>query len=95
VLCRFWRDSGVWNGSAVDLPIAVFGAAFEEAQQNMTDAVLAYLHAARKLGRLEGTVQFLRKVARERSLTMEEMALQQPLVRISAALQDNQILAVV
>jgi predicted RNase H-like HicB family nuclease len=49
-LCRFWREDGVWNASAVDLPIAVFGDTIEEAQSNMSDALTAHLNALNRLG---------------------------------------------
>ena len=29
VLCKFWQEDGVWNGSAQDLPVAVFGETIE------------------------------------------------------------------
>jgi predicted RNase H-like HicB family nuclease len=42
VLARFWHDDGVWNGSAVDIPVAAFGETFEEAQQNFEEALLSH-----------------------------------------------------
>jgi len=95
VLCRLWEEDSVWNASAVDLPIAVFGESFEAAKQHMTDAIVAHLDALQRLGELEATAHFLRTLARQRSVRTEDMALNQPLIRISAAVQDKQVYAVV
>jgi len=56
VLCNLWQEDGVWNGVADDLPVAVFGATFEEAQANLCQALMSHLEALQEVGKLEETV---------------------------------------
>ena len=95
VLCKFWREDEVWNGVAEDLPVAVYGATFEQAQQHMQDAILSHLEALQQLNRLRETVSLLRKKSRERSLSEAEIPLNQSLVRMSATLHNNRLLALI
>ena len=95
VLCRFWREDEVWNASAVDLPIAVFGDTFEDAQANMSEALVAHLNALQRLGELDDIVHELRAIARDRSFRAQEMTANEPLVRLSAAIQDSNVMALV
>jgi len=43
VFCRFWEENGVWNISAVNLPVAVFGKTFKQAKDRFWDAVICHL----------------------------------------------------
>ena len=95
VLCRFWQEDDVWNASAVDLPIAVFGASIEEAQDNMRDALVAHLEGLQKLGDLEKTIEYLRTLARDRTVKTCDMAQNQLFMRLSAAVQDQHVVALV
>jgi predicted RNase H-like HicB family nuclease len=45
VLARLWWEDGVWNGEAIDLPIAVFGDTFEDAVAHLQDAVMSHLES--------------------------------------------------
>ncbi len=45
VRCRFWKEDGIWNGSAKRLPIAVFGQTLEETKANMRDAFRSHIEA--------------------------------------------------
>jgi len=95
ILCRFSETDGIWNGSAEDLPVAVFGATFEEAQRNLSDAIIAHLQSLQEVGNIEETIERLRQCAKARRFTIEEMVSDQPLVRFNAALQDHRITALV
>jgi predicted RNase H-like HicB family nuclease len=95
VLCKFVKEDDVWNGYAEELPVAVFGSTFEEAQKNLVDAVLAHLETVQEHGNIEETIEHLRCCARARRITIEEMAFNQPLVRFNAAIHDRQITALV
>lgn len=95
VLGKFWREDEVWNGVAEDIPVAVYGGTSEQAQQHMQDAILSHLEALQELNRLRETINLLRKKSRERSLSEAEIPLNQSLVRISATLHNNQLLALV
>jgi predicted RNase H-like HicB family nuclease len=95
VLCRFSEEEGVWSGSAEDLPVAVCGDTFEEARRNLTDAIIAHLESVQEVGNIQATIEHLRACAKDRRFSIEEMAYDQPLVRINAALQDHRITALV
>ena len=56
VLCKFWREDQVWNGIAEDIPVAIYGATFEQAQQHMQDAILGDLESLQQLNRLRETI---------------------------------------
>jgi predicted RNase H-like HicB family nuclease len=94
VLLRFWQDDGVWNGVAVDLPVAVFGSTFEDAAHNLQDAVISHLETLQEVGSLQDTIHLLRACARNQRLSIDEMAMNQPLVRFNAGLQDHQVVAI-
>jgi hypothetical protein len=95
VLCRFWEEDGVWNGSAEDLPVAGFGDTFEQAQHHVFDAVIAHLQSVQEVGDIQATIDQLRHCARSHRFTVEQMASDQPLVRFNAALQNQHITALV
>ena len=73
VLCKFWQEDGVWNGSAHDLPIAVFGYSLEEAQSNLCTAIISHLKALEKLGRIDPVIEHLLRLADER-ISRNELA---------------------
>lgn len=95
ILCRFSKEDEGWNGVAEDLPVAVHGDTFEEAQRNLTDALIAHLESVQEVGNIQATIEHLRACAKERRFSIEEMAYDQPLVRVNAALQDHRITALV
>jgi hypothetical protein len=86
VLCKFWQEDDVWNGVAEDIPVAVFGANFEQAQSHMRDAILTHLDALQELNHLTETIKMLRKRSRERYWSEIDMPLNQTLMRMSATL---------
>lgn len=94
VLCRIWEEDGTWNGSAVHLPIAIFGSNFEEAQRNMSDAIIAHLNALKRIGELESTIAMLRSVSRD-PLPVAQMPLRESFIRFGAALEDERLLQLV
>ena len=94
VLCRFWTEDQVWNGEAVDLPVAVFGETFESAQDNLFHAVISHLEALEEIGKLEETARRLRSSAKQRRLTLDEMGSNQPFVRFNAGVQDHRVFAI-
>lgn len=95
VLCKFWQEQDVWNGVTEDLPIVVYGATFEEARQNMSNAIITHLESLQELKCLEKTIEFLRDRSKQWCLSEDDMPLNQPLIRMSATLQNRQILALV
>ena len=95
ILCRFSKEDDIWNGIADDLPVAVSGATFEEAQRNLSDALIAHLESVQEVGDLQAVINHLRLCAKDRRFSLEEMTFDQPLVRFNAALQDHRITALV
>jgi predicted RNase H-like HicB family nuclease len=51
VLCKFWFEDGVWNGSAHDLPVAVFGQTIDEAKKNLGEALVSHFDALQQIGK--------------------------------------------
>ncbi len=94
ILLRFWEEDGVWNGEAVNLPVAVFGTTFEESRQNMHDAVISHLQTLNEVGTLMDTISMLKQCARIHKISIEEMGLNQPFIRFNAAFHDQQVFVV-
>ncbi len=91
VLCRFRQEDGVWNGIAEDLAVAVFGNTFEEAQKNLSDAILCHLEALQELKQIDQTIKYLQRRARECNVSVEDMPDNRPILRMEATLFDNQV----
>lgn len=66
VLVRFWPEDGVWNASAMDIPVAVFGSSFEDARKNFEEAFEAHLEVLAETKRLKKTLQKLERAAQDR-----------------------------
>jgi len=82
ILCRFRQDDDVWNAVCEDLPVAVFGETFEEAQENLKDALLAHLEVLAELGRIEGVIEELQRRAKDYGfLAPDDLAAYSPLVK--------------
>jgi hypothetical protein len=88
VLCEFWQEDDVWNGEAKDLPIAIFGDTFEEAQAHMRDAIQGYMESSIEAGDMPDVVAILEKAARHR-ITPEELSPKRPVLKISVELTDK------
>ncbi len=95
VLCRIWEEQGVFNGIAEHLPVAVFGKTYEEAQNNLKDAILSHLEALREVHQLDAVVEHLRSQARDTHFSPQELPRNESFFRFSAAIHDSQILALV
>lgn len=93
VLCKAWQEEGVWNATTEDLPIAVFGHTFEQARDNLQDAIFSHLEAAQETGRLEQMAKELLQRARERSFTLAEMPSDHVMMKMRAAVQDHRVVA--
>jgi predicted RNase H-like HicB family nuclease len=94
VFCKIWQEDGVFNAVANDLPIAVFGKTYEEAQKHLGEAIIGHLEALLELHQLDQTIKHLRECAKE-SMTFEEFPRHESLYRFSAAVHDSHILALV
>jgi hypothetical protein len=73
VICKFWQEDGVWNGSAHDLPVAVFGNTLEEAKEHLADAIISHFCALQKIGQLDAVVFELQNVTHHQ-LNLDDMA---------------------
>jgi predicted RNase H-like HicB family nuclease len=94
ILARLWQEENVWNGEAVDLPIAVFGDTFEETVKNLHDAVISHLEALQEIGKLEDTAHILRACARTRRVSLDEMGSNQPFMKFNAGLQNHKVVCI-
>ena len=93
MLCKAWQEDGVWNATAEDLPVAVFGHTFEQARHNLHEAILSHLEAAQESGMLERVARQLRQRALEHSFTMAEMPSDHVMMKMRAAVQDHKVVA--
>ena len=73
VLCRFWEEDGVWNGAAHDLPVAAFGKTLQQAQKHLGDALEAHFEALHELGKVQATIEKLRRISHDRTFRIEAM----------------------
>lgn len=94
VLLRLWKEDDVWNGEAVNLPVAVFGDTFEATVGHLHDAVMSHLESLQEIGKLEETVHLLRSCARNQRVRLDEMGSNQPLVRFNAGLQNHKLVCI-
>jgi predicted RNase H-like HicB family nuclease len=94
VLARLWREDGVWNGEAIDLPVAVFGDTFENAVAHLQDAVMSHLESLEEIGKLEDTAHILRACARNHRVSPDEMGSNQPFVKLNAGLQNHKVVCI-
>ena len=83
ILCRFWEEDGLWNGIAVNLPIAVFGDTFEESLSNMRDAVESHVEAVVEAGPSD---ELQRLQEHRQSLDVDEIPFDSPLVKLLVAM---------
>jgi predicted RNase H-like HicB family nuclease len=81
VLCKFWKEDGVWNASAEHLPIAVFGDTFEDALKNLRDAIISHIQSVREAGQIDQLISLLLKRAQDHML-VTEITPEAPLVKM-------------
>ena len=67
IMSRAWHEDGVWNVSAFDLPVAVYGRTLEEAQRHFDAAIVTHFWGLAELGKVESTIKHLRRLAKARS----------------------------
>jgi predicted RNase H-like HicB family nuclease len=73
ILVRFWQEDGVWNASAFDLAVAVFGDTFEEARSNFEVALDSHFALLVDMGRAVATVRRLKRIAKDRGFYADRM----------------------
>ncbi len=66
ILVRFWQEDGVWNASAMDIYVAVFGNSFEEARSNFEEALTRHFEVLREMQQLPQTIRALERAANAR-----------------------------
>ncbi len=92
ILCKFWSEDGVWNGVAEPLPVAVFGETFEEAKDNLRNAITAHLEAVREVGDLATTIENLLRSAKD-FLSVQDIPTGRTYARIEARVTGNRVCA--
>ena len=93
LLCEFWHEDGVWNGVARDLPVAVFGKTFELARKHLVEAVRGFMESVIKHGELAATLALLRKAERH-GLSVDEIPVSRPFLKLSVEVRDRKSVAV-
>jgi predicted RNase H-like HicB family nuclease len=93
ILCKFWHEDGVWNGVAEDVPVAVFGRTFEEAQENMRSAIESHMESVAEAGNVASLIRHLQERSRE-YLAVDEISPGSPLVKMLVAMKDQEVIAV-
>lgn len=93
ILCKFWREDDVWNGVAEDLPVAVFGASFEETKENMRSAIESHIESVAETGDVTGLIRRLQERSRE-YLSVDEISPGSPLVKMLVAMKNQEVVAV-
>ena len=94
ILCRFWEEDSSWNGSADHLPIAVCGATFEEARDNLRDAITGHFQTVGDIGDIGELLEQLKRRAHEYGfLSPADLPPQSTFVPMQAALRDHKLLA--
>jgi predicted RNase H-like HicB family nuclease len=66
ILVRFWQEDGVWNASAMDISVAVFGYTFEEARRNFEEALARHFEVLCEMNQIDRTIKILSKAAKDR-----------------------------
>jgi predicted RNase H-like HicB family nuclease len=56
----------VWNASAMDIPVAVFGDSFEEARTHFEEAIVSHFEVLCETNRIDSTVKHLMTMAKDR-----------------------------
>lgn len=80
VLVRFWPEDGVWNASAMDIPVAVFGDTFEEARSHFEEALARHIEILCEMNQMDQTIKILSKAAKDREF-YDRIPAQQPFER--------------
>jgi predicted RNase H-like HicB family nuclease len=94
VLCRFWAEDGVWNGSAVDLPVSIYGKTIEQAQKHLLDAIICHLEALQEVGQLDAEIKRLQPLAEDCRVSVAQMSDDELLWKTTAKVFDHRIAAV-
>jgi len=95
ILVRIWREDGVWNVSAFDLPIVVFDEDLERARQYFGEAACSHFMALMDLGMAEKTANELVKIAKRRGFYERRIRPRELVERIEYSLDDLAICAAV
>lgn len=73
ILARVWQEDGVWNASAFDLPIAVFGSTPDDAVKNFSEALDLHFEVLAELDKLRDTVKRLKALAQDRAFYQDRI----------------------
>lgn len=89
IACRLNEEDGVWNGTAIDLPVAVFGSTFEEAKKNLGEAILCHLEALAETGKIDAVIAHLQRQKQEWRLSLNDIPASGSVVRLDAMAKGN------
>ena len=66
ILVRLWEEDGVWNASAFDLSVAVFGNTLAEAQKHFEEALESHFELLVEIDMVKETISRLKSIADDR-----------------------------
>lgn len=93
VLCKLWQEDDVWNGSAEHLAVAVFGHSYEEAQKNLSEALVSHFQCWVEAGRKSELLDQLSEQSSEQ-VQLNDIAPYRPFVNIPIGMHDNHVVAI-
>lgn len=95
ILCKFWPEDGVWNGVTEDLSVAVFGFTYEEASENLRQAIECHMEAAVETGSIGALIAHLQERAKEYGfLSLDAITPGSSLVKMLVAMKNQEVVAV-
>ncbi|KKL28451.1 hypothetical protein LCGC14_2375040 [marine sediment metagenome] len=95
ILCKLWAEDGVWNGVTEDLSVAVFGSTYEEASENLRQAIECHMEAAVQTGSVGALIAHLQERAKEYGfLSLDEITPGSSLLKMLVAMKNQEIVAV-
>ena len=95
VLCKFWFEDEVWNGTAEHMAVAVFGNTFEQALENMRAAIQSHVESMIETGKAPELMRLLQEKARDYGfLSLDEISTSSPLVKMLVTVNDRELVAV-
>ena len=93
ILCRLWQEDHVWNAVAERLPVAVSGHTFEEARDNLRDALEGHIRTLIEIDDFRAVFEKLLEHAHECAfLTLSELPPNSAFVPMQAALHNDELL---
>ena len=83
IIAKIWKEDGVWNVSAYDLPVVSFDKTLKVAQRSFVEALNGHFEVLEELNLLDETVRHLKEVQQSRDFWTERMKPMQTVQRFA------------